>query len=85
MRSSGIGDRLIALFLLGVLLFSPPALAIFSIDATVSGIPVLYAYLFTAWIGLIALLAFILRSRRAELPETDRTPDGRTPGGGDAS
>ncbi|HEX6980316.1 MAG TPA: hypothetical protein VF342_13550 [Alphaproteobacteria bacterium] len=80
MRGSGVGDRLIALFLLGVLLFSPPALAIFSVDATVSGIPVLYAYLFAAWIGLIALLAFVLRSRRADLPGADRTP-----GGGNAS
>ena len=56
-RSSRVGQRLAALFLLGCLLFNYPLLAIFNVRATVLGIPLLYAYLFCAWALLIALVA----------------------------
>ena len=53
-------ERLVALFILGVLLFSPPFLFIFDNSATVMGIPVLYLYLFVAWAALIGLLALAI-------------------------
>lgn len=47
---------LVAVFLLGGLLFSFPLLALFNVGATVLGVPVLYAYLFAAWAALIVLI-----------------------------
>jgi len=54
------GQRLAALFLLGVLLFSYPALAVFNVQAMLAGIPVLYVYFFIAWGALIALMALAI-------------------------
>jgi hypothetical protein len=54
------GQRLAALCLLGFLLFSYPLLAVFNVQATVLGIPVLYAYFFIAWAALIALMALVV-------------------------
>jgi hypothetical protein len=54
------GQRLAALCLLGLLLFSYPVLAVFNVPATVAGIPVLYAYFFLAWGALIALIALVI-------------------------
>ena len=59
-RPSRRGQRLLALFLLGCLLFTYPIVALFNVRATVLGIPVLYAYLFSAWALLIALAAVIM-------------------------
>jgi hypothetical protein len=55
------GERLVALALLGFLLFNYPLLALFSTDDTVLGVPVLYAYLFATWGFLIALMALVVR------------------------
>ncbi|HET9651955.1 MAG TPA: hypothetical protein VFP36_07180 [Usitatibacter sp.] len=63
-KSRRRGQRLLALFLLGCLLFNYPLVALFNVKATLAGIPVLYAYLFSAWAILIALLAVIME--RAE-------------------
>ena len=49
-------QRLVALFLLGCLLFSYPLLSLFNVGGTVAGIPILYAYLFGVWTALIALM-----------------------------
>jgi hypothetical protein len=54
------GQRLAALCLLGFLLFSYPLLAVFNVQATVLGIPVLYAYFFIAWAALIVLMALAI-------------------------
>ena len=54
-------QRLVALFVLGCLLFSFPLLALFNTGGTVFGIPVLYAYLFISWALLIALAALAVR------------------------
>ncbi|HEX9301929.1 MAG TPA: hypothetical protein VF959_06220 [Casimicrobiaceae bacterium] len=56
-RSTITSQRLVALFLLGMLLFNYPLLALFNGAAEAFGIPVLYAYIFIAWAGLIGLLA----------------------------
>jgi hypothetical protein len=53
-------QRLAALALLGFLLFSYPLLAAFNVEASVFGIPVLYAYFFVAWAALIALMAVVV-------------------------
>ena len=54
------GQRLAALCLLGLVLFSYPVLAVFNVQGTVFGIPVLYAYFFVAWAALIALIALVV-------------------------
>ena len=69
MKSENPGDRLVAMFLLGVLLFSPPLLAIFSPDALVFGVPLLYLYLFCGWAMLIALVAVFGRADSDNRPE----------------
>jgi hypothetical protein len=57
------GQRLVALFLLGNLLFNYPLLALFNQPYMVLGIPVLYAYVFGAWALLIALLAYVVEKK----------------------
>lgn len=52
-------ERTLALFLLGAAAFSPPLLAIFAVESFVFGIPLLYAYLFAVWLGVVAALALI--------------------------
>ena len=54
------GTKLACLFLLGVLLFNYPLLALFNVRASLLGVPVLYVYLFLAWGLLIALVAAIM-------------------------
>jgi len=57
-------QRLVALFLLGVVLFNYPLLALFNRASETFGIPVLYVYIFTAWALLIALLALVIERPR---------------------
>jgi hypothetical protein len=54
-------ERLVALAVLGFLLFDYPLLSLFSSDERVLGVPVLYAYLLTSWALLIALMALAVR------------------------
>ncbi len=63
-RSAHPTQRLVALFLAGLLLFNYPLLAAFSRAEFVFGIPVLYAYLFAAWALLIGLLALVVERGR---------------------
>jgi hypothetical protein len=56
------GQRLVALCMLGMLLFNYPLLALFNVPATLLGVPMLYAYIFIAWALLIALMAFLAES-----------------------
>ncbi len=57
-----IGGRLIAIFCLGLVLFSPLVIDIFDRGPGVRlfGVPLLYFYLFASWAVLIALLAWVL-------------------------
>jgi len=57
------GQRLVALGMLGALLFNYPVLALFNVPDTIFGLPVLYAYIFIAWAMLIALMAIATESR----------------------
>ena len=54
--------RLVCVFLLAVLLFNYPLLAVFNTPGTVAGVPALYAYLFAAWLAVIAAAALAVRS-----------------------
>ena len=54
--------RLIGLFLLGYLLFCPPIISLFNLPRMVLGIPLLYGYIFSAWVLLIVLVALIVRA-----------------------
>lgn len=63
-RSAIKGQRLIVLFLFGMLLFNYPLLALFNRPAEAFGIPVLYAYIFGSWALLIGLLALVIERSR---------------------
>jgi hypothetical protein len=66
--------RFVALFLFGVILFSPPVIAIFDVPgASVFGIPLLYAYLFASWAVLIALAAWLARQIMTAPPPRPRS------------
>ena len=70
-------QRLIVLFLLGVLLLNYPFLLLFSLPTRVLGVPLLYLYLFGTWgllIGLMALVVERRERRRAAAPEVPPTP-----------
>ena len=56
------GQRFTALCILGALLFNYPILALFNVPSTLFGVPTLYAYVFIAWAGLIAAMAYLARS-----------------------
>jgi hypothetical protein len=58
-------ERLVVLFLAGLLLFNYPLLSLFSVDGMVFGIPVLFVYVFGAWAGFILCLRLILGGPRS--------------------
>ena len=58
------GQRLIALFILGCVLFNYPVLSLFNVASEVFGVPVLYAYIFVAWALLVTLMALTVQERR---------------------
>ena len=55
------GERLGAIFLLGLILFNPLLVQIFDggADVVLFGIPLLYLYLFVSWAVLIGLMALV--------------------------
>jgi len=55
---------LAAVFLLGGVLLNYPILAIFTRPEDVAGIPLLYGYVFGAWLFLIGLMAWVIEQRR---------------------
>ncbi len=72
-------ERLVALFLLGVLLFTPPFLGIFNTPDRILGLPSLYLYLFAAWTLLIVLVMLAIESSDAD---EESAPTAETPPGG---
>lgn len=60
-RGNARNERLVALFLLGLLLFNYPLLAMFNEAAFVLGIPKLYLYLFAAWATMIVVAGVVIR------------------------
>ena len=62
-ESESKGERMIALCMLGCILFNFPILALFNVSESFFGVPVLYAYIFIAWALLIALMAWVVEKR----------------------
>jgi hypothetical protein len=56
--------RLVGIFLLGAVLFNYPILSLFNRKVIVSGVPIMYLYLFGVWALLIVLMALTTRSGR---------------------
>lgn len=68
--------RLTGLFLIGCVLFNYPILTMFNLKIMLFGIPMLYLYLFTAWLGLIVLIIFVTKIRtKASSTESTGSPD----------
>jgi hypothetical protein len=59
LRRAARRDRLIGLFALGVVLFNPPILNLFS--GQVFGLPALYLYLFAGWALMIFAVALVTK------------------------
>lgn len=55
--------RLVGVGVLALVLFNFPLLGVFDTGTLVAGVPLVWAYLFVAWLLVIALLAWIARSR----------------------
>jgi hypothetical protein len=72
-------ELLIALFVLGALLLTPPLLVVFNQATRLFGVPILYLYLFAVWAALIALVAFAVERGAAadDLGEADTEMSGR--------
>jgi hypothetical protein len=64
MRDDVRGKRLIAVFLLGMVLLNFPLLAVVEAGDSLFGLPPVFVYLFGAWAGLILLLRVIVEARR---------------------
>ena len=73
-RPKRTSERLVALFLLGVVLMFPPVLGVFNQSVRPFGMPLLYLYLFVVWAALILLTAGVVRS----LGSDDEAPDSST-------
>jgi len=65
-------DRLIGLFVFGLVLLNPPILLLFGRGQLLFGLPLLYLYLFAVWGALIAAVAAIAeRQRRRQATDRD--------------
>ena len=60
------GERLVAVFLCGSVLFNYPLLSLFDRPLDLFGLPLIYVYVFAVWAALIALMACF--SERRETP-----------------
>jgi hypothetical protein len=56
--------RLAGVFLLGWVLFNYPVFSLFNRHPTLLGVPLLYAYVFGAWVLIIGLIMLSARFRR---------------------
>lgn len=74
-RHGSTGERLVFVFVLGLVAFNPPLLSIFSVPEFVLGIPLLYLYLFAAWAVQIALLAVIMEGAEESDPHAGGRSD----------
>jgi hypothetical protein len=80
LRERRDGERLVSLFLLGTVLFSPLVVRIFDVGVgrEMFGIPGLFFYLFVAWAALIGLTAFVIENapgKRGILPAAKSVTD----------
>ena len=59
MRKGLAGQRLVAVFFAGILLFDFPLLSLFDLPLRVWGVPLLHFYVFVVWAALILVIAWI--------------------------
>lgn len=64
-RSQLLRQRMVGAFLLGLLLLYSPLLSLFDTDTELFGFPVIYLYLFGAWLVLIVLIAWLVEGGRS--------------------
>lgn len=57
------GERLVALSVLGFLLFNYPLLALFNRSLLLGSVPLLYVYIYGAWALLIGLLVLVIEKK----------------------
>ena len=57
-------QRLLVLFILGLLALNYPLITLFSKTTFLFGIPLLYLYLFTFWIFFIAAIALVVERKK---------------------
>jgi hypothetical protein len=62
-RSNLTGQRLVAVFLFGCVMFNYPLIALFNKSGKVFEIPLLYFYIFALWALLIGLMAWVIERR----------------------
>ena len=72
-RESKLNKRLVALFLLGCVLFNYPILSLFNLEISIFGWPLLLVYIFGNWCLLIGLTALATMFRSNE--HTDDSDD----------
>ena len=65
-RESKLNKRLVALFLLGCVLFNYPILSLFNLEIPIFGLPLLLVYIFGTWCLLIGLTALATKFRKDE-------------------
>lgn len=75
MPSQALRERTLFLLAIGFVLVMPPLVLVADRAAYVFDVPVFYAYIFTAWAGLIA--AGALLALRATRGGVEPPPDGR--------
>ena len=63
-RSGATGHRLVAIFLMGGALLNYPILFLFARPTEISGLPLLYLYVFGVWDLLIGLMALVIERPR---------------------
>ena len=71
-RSTLTGQRLVAVFLVGFVLFNYPVLSLFDRTATLFGVPLVFAYLFLVWAVLIFLTAWVVERRGERVERSER-------------
>lgn len=89
MRRPGLGaERLIGLFLIGAVGFSPPVLTLFNKTLLVAGVPLLYLYLFLLWVLLVGLAGIVVTQlvpngeAKPPAPANEERPEPPPPEGG---
>ncbi len=84
LRLQDLQDRVVVMVLGGLVLFTPPFLLVMAKPVYIAGIPLLYAYLFLTWGGLIFLIARLNSQLDAAWRDDTANPPG-SDGADDAS
>jgi hypothetical protein len=63
MRGGLAQQRLVAVFLVGAVLFNYPVLALFDRAEPFFGLPLLHAYVFAVWTAMIGAIAWIVERK----------------------